>query len=86
MGNDKENFTQEVVEKMDKDDKVIKNKALKNAIQETHDKEGRKYIKDNKYKKDTTMFNNNDINKSMLDKEIIDITIINNQGNDETKL
>jgi hypothetical protein len=75
MGNDKENFTQEVLEEMDKDEKVTKNKALKKVIQETHDKEYKevkKHIKDNEYKKDITMFNNNDINKRMLDKENID--------------
>ena len=75
MGNNKENFTQEVFEKMDKDEKVTKNKALKKVIQETHDKEYkevRKHMKDNEYTKDITMFNDNDINKRMLDKENID--------------
>ena len=75
MGNDKKNFTQEILEEMDKDEKIIKNKALKKVIQETHDKEykeDRKYLKDNEYKKDIIMFNNNDINKRMLDKENID--------------
>lgn len=72
MGNDKENFTQEVLDEMNKDEKVTKNKALKKVIQETHDKEVKKHIKDNEYKKDITMFNNNDINKRMLDKENIE--------------
>ena len=73
MGNDKEKFTQEVLEKMDKNEKFSKNQALKKVIQVTHDKETRQYIKDNEYKKDITIFNNNDINKKMLDKENIDI-------------
>lgn len=73
MGNDKEKFTQEVLEKMDKDEKFAKNQELKKVIQETHDKETRQYIEDNEYKKDITIFNNNDINKKMLDKENIDI-------------
>ena len=73
MGKDKENFTQEVLEEIDKNEKVTKNKALKKEIQETHDKEFRKHIKDNEYKKEITMFNNNDINKRLLDKENIDI-------------
>jgi len=75
MGNDKENFTQEVLEEMDKDEKITKNKALKKVIQEAHDKEYkgiRNHIKDNEYKKDITMFNNNGINKRMLDKENIE--------------
>lgn len=65
MGNEKEKFTQ--------DEKFAKNQALKKVIQETHDKETRQYIKDNEYKKDITIFSNNDINKKMLDKEDIDI-------------
>jgi hypothetical protein len=36
-------------------------------------KETRQYVKDNEYKKDITIFINNDINKKMLDKEDIDI-------------
>ncbi|GEM_PF-6497850 len=32
MGNDKEKFTQEVLEKMDKDEKFAKNQALKKVI------------------------------------------------------
>jgi len=41
MSNDKERFTQEVhevLEKMDKDEKFANNQALKKVIQETHDK------------------------------------------------
>ncbi|MBU3182893.1 hypothetical protein [Clostridium psychrophilum] len=76
MGNDKEKFTHETLEKMDKDEPFTENEVLKKAIQKTHDKETSQYIKDNKYKKDITIFNNNDINKKMLDKE--DIHILNN--------
>ena len=38
MSNAKEEFTQEVLEKMDNDEKFLKNEALKKVIQETHDK------------------------------------------------
>ena len=38
MNNTKEKFTQEVLEKMDHDEKFARNKALKKVIQETHDK------------------------------------------------
>ena len=38
MSNAKEEFTQEVLEKIDNDEKLARNEALKKVIQETHDK------------------------------------------------
>jgi len=38
MINAKEKLTQEVLEKMDHDEKFARNEALKKVIQETHDK------------------------------------------------
>jgi len=45
-------------------------------------KEAMQYIKDIEYKEDINIFNNNDINKKMLDKENISIHI--NTINDNT--
>jgi hypothetical protein len=39
MGSTKENSVQDILERMDRDEKFIRNEALKKAIQETHDKE-----------------------------------------------
>lgn len=43
-------------------------------------KEAMQYIKDNEYKEDINIFKNNDINKKMLDKENININILNDDG------
>jgi hypothetical protein len=48
MGSTKENFAQEALEKMDRDEKFARNEALKKVIQETHDK---------KYKEDEVLRN-----------------------------